>query len=114
MYAERPPKWSTWRSFPDPRQRGILLAPFGPGCYELRNGRQLVLYGQGAHVAHRMTSLLPEPSGCGTRNNRQKRECIFQHLDRIEYRTLACATRGEAKDEERRLRFRRSEYLFPT
>jgi len=25
-----------WRSFPDPRQGGILVAPFGPGCYELR------------------------------------------------------------------------------
>jgi hypothetical protein len=107
-------EWSHWRLFPDPRKRGILVTPFGAGCYELRNGRQLVLYGQGSHVAQRMASLLPTPWGCGTRRNRKKREYIFQHLGRIEYRTLACTTHHEAKKEERRLRSRRSEYLFPT
>jgi hypothetical protein len=24
--------WSDWRAFPDPREKGILVAPFGPGC----------------------------------------------------------------------------------
>jgi hypothetical protein len=107
-------EWSHWRLFPDPRQRGVLVAPFGPGCYELRNGKQLVLYGQGGHVAHRMNSLLPTPWGSTGRRNREKREYVLKHLGRIEYRTLACATHGEAKDEERRLRSRSSEYLFPT
>jgi len=109
-----PLKWSNWRLFPDPRQRGILIAPFGPGCYELRNGKQLVLYGQGGHVAHRMISLLPAPWGCGGRRNREKREYVLKYLGRIEYRTLACATHGEAKEEERALRTRKSEYLFST
>lgn len=107
-------EWSEWRLFPDPRQQGILVAPFGPGCYELRNGEQLVLYGRSNHVAHRMTSLLPKEWGCGTRNNHQKREYVFTHLGRIEYRTLACVISAEAKDEERRLQSRRSEYLFPS
>jgi hypothetical protein len=25
--------WSEWRPFPDPRQGGMLTAPFGAGCY---------------------------------------------------------------------------------
>ena len=31
------PDWSDWRDFPDPRSFGILVAPFGPGVYEMRN-----------------------------------------------------------------------------
>ena len=106
-------EWSEWRLFPDPRQLGILVAPFGPGCYELRDGEQLVLYGKSSHVAYRMTSLLPKEWGCGTRNNRQKREYVFAHLGTIEYRTLACATADEATDQERRILSRGSNYLFP-
>jgi hypothetical protein len=111
---EQLPGWSAWRKFPDPRERGILVAPFGPGCYELRNGNQLVLYGMGGNVAQRMTSLLPEGFGCGTRNNSQKREYVLSHLATIEYRTLASATKDDAKICERELWARRLDYLFPT
>lgn len=31
------PDWSEGRALPDPRNFGILVAPFGPGVYELRN-----------------------------------------------------------------------------
>jgi hypothetical protein len=63
-------EWSEWRPFPDPRKSGILTAPFGAGCYELRHrdGR-LVLFGTAGHVAYRMTSLLPKPFGSGHRSN---------------------------------------------
>jgi hypothetical protein len=105
-------EWSEWRLFPDPRKYGTIIAPFGPGCYQLRNGKQLVLYGSGGHVAQRMTSLLPKPLGSGTRNNAGKREYVSKRLGEIEYRTLACATLDDAKTEERELRSRRSEYLF--
>lgn len=73
-------EWSEWRSFPDPRKSGMLIAPFGPGCYQLRNGEQLVLFGQAGHVAYRMTSLLPDPLGCGTRGNEGKRKYVCEHL----------------------------------
>jgi hypothetical protein len=106
--------WSKWRKFPDPRDKGVLIAPFGPGCYELRNGDQLVLYGMGGNVAYRMSSLLPEGLGCGTRNNNQKREYVLSHLEEIEYRTLASATKVEAKVCEQEMWHRRSEYLFQT
>ena len=104
-------RWSEWRLFPDPRERGILVAPFGPGCYELRIGEQLLLYGKGNHVAERMTSLLPEPWGCGTRNNAAKRADVLSHLGAVEYRTLACASIEEAMAEERKLWARRADYM---
>jgi len=106
-------KWSKWRLFPDPHQHGILVAPFGPGCYELRNGRKLILYGRGINVAYRMTSLLPEKLGRGKRNNKDKREYVLKNLGSVEYRTLSCADGDEAKAEERKLQFERKKYRFP-
>lgn len=106
-------KWTQWRGFPDPRRRGYLEAPLGPGVYELRDttdGR-LVYCGCGGNVTYRMTSLLPRPLGAGTRNNRRLREYVLSHLVSLEYRTAACSSREEAADLERDLRAR-GEYLF--
>lgn len=108
------PRWSDWRFFPDPRKCGMLIAPFGPGCYELRIGKQLLLYGRSGHVARRLSSLLPKPIGCGTRRNAHKRASVYENLGRVEYRTLACACVEEAVAEERRLRARGMEYLHPS
>jgi len=107
-------QWSQWQRFPDPRKLELQAAPFGPGCYELRNGAQLILYGMGNHVAQRMTSLLPAPFGCGTRNNHEKRKYVLENLASIEYRTLACATREAAKKHECQLKADRTAYRFPT
>ena len=104
-------RWSEWRLFPDPRKHGELVAPFGPGCYEVRIGEQLLLYGKGNHVAERLTSLLPEPWGCGTRNNASKRADVFSQLGVVEYRTLACGSIAEAIEEEEKLGARRSDYV---
>lgn len=73
------PTWTPWRPFPDPRTGGILHAPIGPGVYDLRriSTREPVLFGIGARCAHRMTSLLPAPFGCGTRNNQNKRKYLL-------------------------------------
>jgi hypothetical protein len=100
-----PTDWSNWRPFPDPKKGGILTAPFGAGCYELRHrdGR-LVLFGTGGHVAYRMTSLLPKPHGTGHRSNEAKRAFVLEHLVDIEYRTSAAATVQEAKNCERELK----------
>jgi excinuclease UvrABC nuclease subunit len=107
-------KWSDWRPFPDPRKGGILTAPFGPGCYELRHrdGR-LVLFGTAGHVASRMTSLLPAPFGAGHRDNARKRTFVLDHLEDIEYRTSASETSGQAKVCERELKSSNT-YIFPT
>ena len=108
-------EWSEWRPFPDPRKSGILTAPLGAGCYELRHrdGR-LVLFGTGGHVAYRMTSLLPKPLGVGTRNNAAKRAYVLEHLVDIEYRTSAFPTSQEAKVCERKLKSGGGKYIFPT
>jgi hypothetical protein len=82
-------KWTQWRRFPDPRKLELLTAPFGPGCYELRDGAQLVLFGTSSHLAQRMTSLLPAPFGSGTRNNQNKRAYVLEHLDSIEIAYVA-------------------------
>src|ERR1700730_7499071 len=95
----RPSKWA--------------VRALGPGCCELRNGRQLVLYGMGGHVAARMTSLLPGASGAGTRNNKRKKAYVRRNLRKIEYRTVAFATRADAAAFERD-DLRAKQYLFPT
>lgn len=107
-------EWSEWRPFPDPRKGGVLVAPFGPGCYNLRHGHQLVLFGMGGHVASRMTSLLPSPLGKGTRNNSAKRCYLLEHLLEIEYQTLACSDRQSAIEAERILAAKKSKYRFQT
>jgi hypothetical protein len=109
--------WSKWRPFPDPRKLGLLSAPFGPGCYEVRRRKgsisEKILFGRGAHVAKRMTSLLPKPLGAGARNNSNKRKYIKDNLLLIEYRTLACASVPESKVQENALR-KEGRYKFPT
>jgi hypothetical protein len=72
-----------------------------------------VLFGIGGNVASRMCSLLPHPLGCGTRNNKDKREYVLGYLHQIEYRTLACATRQEAEEVERQMR-KDGAYLYKT
>jgi hypothetical protein len=107
--------WSPWQPFPDPRRCGLLTAPFGPGCYELRrrDTGKLVLFGIGQCVAERMTSLLPPGLGAGTRRNSAKRAYVLEHLALIEYRTIACVDREKAAAIERDLKSR-GHYVFPT
>jgi len=109
-------EWSEWHKLPDPRQCGILVAPIGAGCYELRrtDTGKFVLFGMSGQVALRMTSLLPRPYGRGTRNNQQKRKYVLTHIGKIEYRTLACPTRQQAQECERQLKGNKSGYEFET
>ena len=107
--------WTKWTPFPDPRKKKYLVAPFGPGVYELRlKGKdKLVLVGYGSCCAQRMSSLLPPPWGRGTRNNTEKRNFVLKHLSSIEYRTCACATKAEAQSLEKK-RMAEEEYSYPT
>ena len=108
-------EWSKWRPFPDPRQNGLLTAPYGAGCYDLRHRatKQEILFGVSANVAARMSSILPIPHGVGKRDNYKKRDYVFLHLSDIEYRTIAFTTRLEAVEVERKLKTS-GEYLFLT
>lgn len=108
--------WSDWLPFPDPRNGDRLIAPLGPGCYELRrrDSGQLVLFGSSGHVGVRMTSLLPRPLGCGTRKNSEKRDYVLKNLRLIDYRTASCPTRYEALSLERTMRRNSASYIFST
>ena len=108
-------QWLAWHRFPDPARLEYLHAPIGPGAYELRlkSTGELLLVGEGGHLAHRMSSILPAPFGTGTRRNLAKRDFVRAHLDDVEYRTIACATKQEARNIERRRKGQKS-YRFPT
>ena len=79
--------WSEWRQFPDPRKLKSLTAPIGPGCYELRQCEQKVLFGWGNRVAERMTTLLQRPLGAGAGHSNKKRAYVSEYLGSIEYRS---------------------------
>ncbi len=107
-------RWSQWRPFPDPECGDYLIAPFGPGVYELGDSStdELILCGKSKNVAYRMSSLLPSPLGAGTRKNSKKRQYVFRHLTKIEYRTMACADEDDAWETEAEMRSK-NEYRFP-
>lgn len=94
--------WSEWLQFPNPEKKEYLYAPFGPGVYQLRNRKtgQYVLFGTGGNLAYRMSSLLPEPYGEGTRKNSAKRNYVWDNIDDIEYRTIALDSKEMAKSFE--------------
>jgi hypothetical protein len=62
-----------WKPFPDPTKGDFIVAPFGPGCYELRDtaSGKLVLFGSAGHVAYRMSSLHPSGAALGTAQTRR-------------------------------------------
>ena len=105
--------WSIWRPFPDPRTRSELTAPIGPGCYELRrrSSGQLILHGAAAHTARRITSLLPHPYGIGSGDNSKRLKYVLDHIDDVEYRTVAFSSSREAQIFERDLPYKFS-YIF--
>ena len=94
--------WSEWRPFPNPMNKEYLVAPFGAGVYQLRNKKvgEFILFGTGGHLAYRMSSLLPKPYGEGTRGNTKKREYVWKHINEVEYRTIAFASKIKAKSYE--------------
>jgi hypothetical protein len=111
--------WSEWRPFPDPTNGNRLrdlLAPAGPGVYELRRKStgELILVGESGHCAHRMRSLVPSPPGVGRRDNSEKRDYVLRHYADIEYRTLECESKSDALAAQNSLLRSDRTYMFPT
>jgi len=105
--------WTEFSQFPSPLKQEYLFAPFGAGVYELKNVKtnELVYVGEGANTAYRMSSLLPEPYGAGTRNNSRLRNYIFENINDVHYRTLACADKATAKQIQDKM-IATNKYLF--
>lgn len=108
-------RWSKWRLFPNPEKGEYLYAPFGAGVYQLRNKEtgQYVLFGTSVNLSFRMSSLLPKPYGVGKRNNQEKREYVWEHINEVEYRTIAFTSKKIAKSFESFVKGR-EDYLFKT
>jgi hypothetical protein len=105
--------WTEFSLFPSPLEQDYLHAPFGAGVYELKNLKtnELVYVGEGGHVAYRMSSLLPEPFGKGTRNNSRLRNYILENLQDVYYRTLACSDKATANQIQDNM-IANNKYLF--
>lgn len=108
-------RWSNWYKFPNPQKGEYLIAPFGFGVYQLRNIKtgEYVLFGRSDNTACRMTSLLPEPYGAGTRKNINKRNYVWQNIDDIEYRTIPCKSREKSICVESQIK-EAEKYIFNT
>lgn len=106
-------QWSQWLPFPDPKNRGILCAPFGPGVYQLRNKKtkEFVLFGQGENVSERMTSLLPDQVNSNNRHNEGKKSYVCDNLRDIEYRTIALDDKEDAEDFEKYVK-QQEKYIY--
>lgn len=106
-------QWSQWLPFPDPKNRGILWAPFGPGVYQLRNKKtnKFVLFGQGKNVSERMTSLLPNQVNSNKRRSEVKKRYVHENLRDIEYRTIALDDKDDAVDFEKYVK-QQEKYIY--
>ena len=87
---DMPADWTPWRPAPDRLTRPMLIAPLGPGLYELRlvSGEPLLI-GSAHAVASMLTELLPgqslERRGSGARDG-----ASVDEAEPIEYRTRPC------------------------
>ena len=107
--------WTNWKSMPSPDQCRHIEGPKGAGVYQIRHSvtKQLIQFGIGVECQKRMKSLYPAPFGTGKRNNAAKREFILENWKRLEFRTLATDTRGQAKLIEDQLK-NLNNHLFNT
>ena len=108
-------KWTDWKPMPSPETCRTIVAPSGPGVYQIRDKttKQLIQFGIGVECQKRMKSLFPEPYGVGRRNNSNKRSHILMNWKQLEYRTMATNTREEAVLIERELKAANN-HLFNT
>jgi hypothetical protein len=107
--------WTKWLPFPPPKNIRNIIAPNGPGVYELKNKvtGEYVLVGISVGVRRRMKSLMPAPYGVGRRNNYMKRQYVLDNYQNIVYRTISTADRVEAEKIERSLLYS-GKYIYNT
>ena len=107
--------WTKWLPFPPPKNIRNIIAPNGPGVYELKNKvtGEYVLVGISVGVRRRMKSLMPAPYGVGRRNNYMERQYVLDNYQNIVYRTISTADRVEAEKIERSLLYS-GKYIYNT
>jgi hypothetical protein len=100
-------KWSTWLRMPKPESLKNIVAPKGPGVYQVQNRitGEKVLFGISGTLQKRMRSLMPAPFGSGTRNNSDKRDYVLENHQDLDYRFCRTATREKAAEIESTLKW---------
>lgn len=96
--------WSGWKRFPDVKVGGHVEAPIGPGVYEVRhtNTGRVVAFGHAGNVANAISDLKLN-GGVGAFARLFGRQPLVSHVNDLEYRTCAAATRADAKTTANRL-----------
>jgi len=102
--------WAEWKPYPDPETGEHLLAPIGPGVFEVRDMRtgEQIAFACSDNVARSLAVLLPRPRRgfglfFGKRRSRSR--------DEMEYRTCPAPNRAEARVLVRRFNERRGTYI---
>lgn len=97
--------WSAWKRFPDVQVGGLVEAPIGPGVYEVRHTQtgRVVAFGHSRNVANAIGDLKIN-GGVSPLARFFGREPLVSHVNDLEYRTYAAASRADAKTAASRLK----------
>ena len=99
-------EWSNWRSMPSPETCREIIAPKGPGVFQIRHKEteEYVFFGISIKCRERMHSLYPIPYGVFNRDNEKRMKYVFENWISLEYRTIATENRKEAVLIQRELK----------
>jgi hypothetical protein len=100
--------WTEWKHYPKARGETII-APIGPGIYEVCDASSGALFAFGAvdNVAQALAVLHVTPKSLTSWLTKREPE----NLPNLEYRTCATTTKAEAKMAAERMIGRRETYL---
>ncbi len=96
--------WSSWKRFPDVESGDNVVAPIGPGVYEVRHSLtgRLIAFGPAGNVAQALSELKLD-GGISTFAKLFRKAPLVPRVSDLEYRTCAAASRAEAKTAAHRL-----------
>lgn len=91
--------WSDWKRFPDGIRTGTIEAPSGAGVYEVRHAitGRVVAFGAAGNLGHRLSKLTVNAGFCTRVLRLLRAHPLTSRVTDLEYRTLAAASRAEAK-----------------
>jgi hypothetical protein len=102
--------WTSWKRFPDAHSGGLVEAPIGPGVYEVRHvdTGEVIAFGHSGSVANAIGELkINGKAGVWAKLFHRSASIPVNDL---EYRTVATASRSEAKVAASRLKGLRQQY----
>lgn len=100
--------WGEWKRYPNIVRGENIVAPIGPGIFEVREASSGALFAFGAvdSVAVALSQLPSRPGKLASWFSRRE-----QPLPELEYRTCATLTKSDAKIAAERMIGRRETYM---